>query len=360
MNRPISLLLLAFTLILLIMSCVDKIILDGLEDRAFAFAIEGRIVKGDEVSFAEVNIAPVFNLTTESKRTIPTRAVSIIDSDGNEMPLRRQTRTLHYAKIKEDSPIQAVAGNSYKVHVELPDGRIYESELDVLRDNHAPESIYFSPVTKLIIDDIGNLKEVNRNELRVNTSWPKGSGGLLWEVSSTYKITDTPLHPDTMIRTCYIDQMVNREDITLLKIKNANAEKVIGQKLATIKVDYRFYQGIYYHVKQFSLSEEAYGYLLELKKSKDFRGTLFEDPLNVIRTNIKQVAGEETEEEVLGFFYATHERVLRISGTILSPLTGMRYCPKPRPDPNCPMERVCCRCTLENNSTTVKPDYWEE
>lgn len=358
MNRPISLILLAITLV--IMSCVDKIILDGLEGRAFAFAIEGRIVKGEEVSFAEVNIAPVFNLTTESKRTIATQAVSIIDNEGNEMPLRRLSRTRHYAEIRPDSPIQPTVGASYKVHVELPDGRVYESDMDMLSENYSPDSIYFLPVIELILDEIGNYKEVERHELNVSTSWPSDLKGLLWEVSSTYKITDTPVSPSVRQKTCYIDQMVTRENIPILKTHLATDNKVIAQALTRVKVDYRFYQGIYYHVNQYSLSDKALQYWTELKKSKEFKGTLFEDPLNVISTNIRQVAGEESKEEVLGFFYATRQRTSRLAGASISPVTNMLYCPKPRPGPGCGLERVCCDCLLEDNSTVTKPDYWDQ
>lgn len=351
--------LLLLLIILPWFGCVDDIDLVLPKDRTDGVVIEGRLIESEN-SFVEVYVTKVFDFTTDSRVPVRTTSVTLIDEDGTRMELRMAAQGYFTAALDENSPIQAKVGRSYKIEVVIFGGRTYESDFDIITESVAPDEVYFQTVKQIIQERDGDYREVERLQLTADLPLDNTlSDGLLWEVMSTYKITDTP-SDGTPSKVCYIDRNVSRNEVTYFNLAESEASYLSEWPLAVVTPDHTFNEGIFFSVSQYALSEAATRYWSQINTIKNYSGNLFDDPLGLVSSNITQTKGE-TDLDIFGYFYTASEQLVRIKADPELVPDRDPYCPAPRMVMRpCMQERVCCDCLSENNSTTEKPNFWIE
>lgn len=347
-------------LVIFCMSCIEEIDLTVPGDLTDSVAIQGRIVRG-ETSFVEVSVSNVFDFTTDSRTAVVVKSVKLFDDNNNEMELESLDVGLYGATLGNNSPIQAEIGNAYKIEVITLDNRVFESQFDVLDEVIQSESLSLGFVDKLVIDNLDNYVTEEKLQLRISTPIDiSKKGGILWEVENVYQITDTPTDDRIEMKTCYITEPVGRDKVLVLDPSESTVGRVDNLELFTTDINFKFGEGLYYLVNQYSLSEAAFEYWQQVKTLTERTGNMFDDPVGEVTTNIFNTS--DPSDRVFGFFFATSVDVKRIRVTeeFTGPVTP--YCPPVVNNPppfGCPFG-ICCDCLAEPQSTTVQPDYWEE
>ena len=130
-------------------------------------------------------------------------------------------------------------------------------------------------------------------------------------------------------------------------------------ELLITPIDFRVAEGLYYEVRQYSLSPGAHQYWNNINILSEREGNMFDRPVGEIESNLVNISDEE--DVVFGYFFATDEQIIGIRVPSELVLEQLPLCPPPGPCLN-PIGEcicgICCNCLLLENATTVKPDYW--
>ncbi len=342
-------------------SCIEEIDLTVPGDLTDSLAIQGRIEKGETSSKVTLSVSNVFDFTSESRNSIAIREAFVVDESGTRLELER-TDVTSYERVITDDEMIVDYGRSYKIELTTLDNRSYESQFDRLVPAQVPGSLELEKVNVLVVDNLDNFVEEERIQLNISSDVdPDTEGGLLWEVEQTFKMTDSPTNPRIDMKTCYITEPVNADKVNILEPSQLAVGRVENYPLLTAEVNFKYNQGLYFNVSQYSLSPEAYEYFRQLKILTERTGNMFDDPVGEVVSNFYNV--NDPSDRVYGYFFATEGEVIRLKVpvSITGELTD--YCPppvnNPRPDGSCPYG-ICCDCLAEPESTLIIPEYWEE
>lgn len=341
-------------------SCIDEIQLTVPGDGTDAIAIQGRIVYG-EPSFVTVGVSNAFDFSTDSRNAVVVKSVEVMDDLGNSMEVPSVDIGVYEAALDESSPLQAVIGRSYRVRVVTLDNREFESDFDPLLPVAPIESIELGFVEKLVVDNIGGFDMEEKLAVFVNTVIDNSAeGGLLWEVENIFQITDTPTDARIPMKTCYITEAVGRNKVSILQPNELTDPRVDRLELFDTDINFKFGEGIYFIVNQFSLSQAAYDYWEQVQILTERTGSMFDDPVGEVTTNIRNVLNPE--DRAYGFFSASSYdfQRIRVTEEFTGPVTP--YCPPVVNNPppfGCPFG-ICCNCLDVPRSTTEVPDFWED
>lgn len=341
-------------------SCIDEIQLSVPGDQTDGIAIQGRIVRGVD-SYVRVGVSNAFDFSTDSRNAVVVRSVVVMDDIGNSMELPAIDIGEYGISLDETMPIQATVGRSYKVEVQTLDGRVFESDFDILSDTQPLENIGLGFVDKLVVDNLGGFQTEPRLAVTIDTEVDINSeGGLLWEVENVFQITDSPTDARIEMKTCYITEAVGRNRVHIVKPNELTVGRVDNLELFDTDINFKFGEGFYFIINQYTISEAAFEYWNQVKILTERTGSMFDDPVGEVTTNIRNITNPENR--AYGFFFAASvdfER-RRVTEEFTGPVTP--YCPPPVNNPppfGCPFG-ICCDCLDVPNSTTDVPDYWEE
>lgn len=348
---------------LLAMSCVDPIdfqVPAGLSD---SIVIQGRVVKGDP-SFVEVDVSRLFDFSVESRRPVSVKTVVLTDDNSNEMILETRVPGSYFQVLNESTPIQAEVGKGYKLRVETLDNRIFESTIDIMPTNRKPKDLKLAIAPVRAVDNLGNTTEVNKIKLSLDTEVNiETDGGVYWEISNTYKVTDQGISdPENVIKTCYVEDNVNVNEIYVLDPTQLRDGNISDYELTFASIDRRYGEGLYFIVKQYSLSQGAFRYWNGINILSERSGNIFDGPAGEIESNFTNI--NDPESVAFGYFFATQEEIIRQRAD-LPELEGVaNICPSEKacfaPGGDSCICGLCCDCLLDPNSTTVKPSYWAD
>ena len=341
-------------------SCIDQIDFDVASVTTDSVVVEGRVIKGDP-SFVEVAVSRLFDFSAESRLPIALKSVVLSDTNGNTMEL--ETRSPGYYKVflNDDTLIKAEVGTGYSIILELLDGRLYESEVEVLISTPDPLQLNVEIEEELIINEVGQVNSVEKVALTIDTNLDsETNNGLLWEVMNIFKITDSPIDDGIEMKTCYLTQNANVNNIHVLDPELLSSTVVERFPLTQALIGFRFSQGLFYEVRQYGLSQGAFAFWNRIDLLSEREGTMFDGPVGLVPTNLKNV--NDPDDVVFGFFFASEEKLLRIR--VPQELVGNLdpHCPPsgpPRAGPggSC-LWGVCCDCLSYPNSTTEVPAFW--
>ena len=347
-------------------TCIDPIdfeVPDGLSD---SLVIQSRVVL-NEAPYIELSVSRLFDFSPESRRPVSVRKAFLFDDENNEMELETRTPGFYRDDLNETTPIQPRIGQSYRIRIETFDNRILESTSDLLYDNQQPDQLEVALVSELVLNPIGVFVPTDRIQLSIYTPIDAQSGsGLYWEVDNVFQITDSPNHtnpsPAFPKKTCYITKTADVNEIYVLDPSELANDRIDDYKLLTSNIDFRFGEGLYYQVRQYSLSPQAFNYWNAVDILSEREGNLFDSPVGEIKSNFVNL--NDPEDQVFGFFFATKETVVRLK--VEPDFVGniRPLCP-PLPESMCstsPGEGctcgLCCDCLIDPDATTIKPDYW--
>ena len=215
--------------------------------------------------------------------------ITVRDNHDNEYNFREIYGGLYQ---NSDSSFRGKIGYSYMIHIETETGEIYESDFEELKEPIPIDSIYYQyePVQETSLKGI---------QIYLNTHDPENE---TWYYAWTYKETwefAAPLVSYKYPQTCFRD--------------NSSLEFIIGSSIKNNKDELKR-QPVYYVdynsdrlrikystlLQQYSLTEENYLYLSELKRINESGGTLYDAPPTSLSGNVFNI--NNPKEAVLGLF----------------------------------------------------------
>jgi hypothetical protein len=225
--------------------------------------------------------------------------VRIIDDLQNQFQLPHSGLGIY----QTENPQRAIVGRSYKVVIEFPNGKKYES---------APELVRPVPPIDAIKDKLVEAKD------------SRGYRTPYFEV--TADIQDSPTKGDYYLWDwvnymylvyCYnkgLPKVLERAKCcddcwsirkTYGEMNVANDDLLNGQKITQLitKLPYDSRRPFYMDISLYSISGAAHQYWKAVKNQTSNVGGVFDNPPATIRGNIKNIANPE--EQVLGFFGAS-------------------------------------------------------
>ncbi|MDG2449579.1 MAG: DUF4249 family protein [Saprospiraceae bacterium] len=342
-------------ILLLPLSCVERIELDPPTDLTEAIVIQGRAVLGEN-SRIEIKTTRLFDFSSESKLALNVKEAIVRDEEGNSMELIPLFQGVFNTPLDENSPIQLKVGGRYSMEITTLDNRTYLSSFDLLTDNSPPRDISFGPAEQLLPNANGNLEIVSQLETFIDTDINESSEGVLWEIDRTYRLTDSPV--DGPVKTCYLTSAFSLETIPVFTDSDGVTTSLNKHSLGTQNIDYRFAEGMYITVRQYSLSSGGKDYWNAVSSLAKKEGDLFDEPVGLIPTNFENI--NDPDDEVFGYFFVTKEESIRLR--VPDNLIGEVVLPCPPANPPMGMRAcnlgICCDCLEGPNATLERPLFW--
>ncbi|HQQ98571.1 MAG TPA: DUF4249 family protein [Cyclobacteriaceae bacterium] len=360
----------SIVLILLCAACVDRIIIDTGTVANYAIVIDGFI--SDQPGPYTIQVTKAFDI--ESKQSIKTpinlKKLTISDNVGNKEDLSNPSTGVYRTA---PNGIRGVVGRAYKIHLELLDGRIYESVPDTLQSAGSIDKVY----TQFREDtNTDGSSKYGFDVLFNSTAGSKKSYFFLWKFVGTFQAETVPsLHTETCGEsTCPRPPACSGFNTSLEQIGPCtccscwydffNTELVLsegqfvkdgvynGVQANYVPVNqWTFLHKVHAEVQQFSLSRQAYEFWKGVKAQKSASSSLFQPITGKVSGNFVQISGPEAPID--GLFYATS--IVKASIFITRddvPLKNII------PDVSLPFTDDCRK--LFPNATTTRPAYWTD
>jgi hypothetical protein len=360
-----------FALLILAASCVDRVNFDPPLPGAFAVVIDGFIT--DQPGPYEVKISKAFDIQSKAsiKQMVNVNSVVLSDDQGNTETLVRVDDGVYRTQA---GGMQGVVGRSYSLKVHLLDGRVYESDPDMLYPSGSVDSIYHEFISW--VDDQG-AASYGFDLFSNSSAGTLDNAQFLWRMVGTYQVDTNPeAHkvscgeakcPDPLpcssyrlnngqleyyqpcaCCTCWVtfynDVPLVSDDLLSL---NGKFKKV---RMGNIPVtQWTFLYKVHVEVEQYSLSPKAFNFWRAIKAQKLAIGSLFQPLTGKIDGNFRQLSGPEGPVE--GLFYASSvvKRSIFIKRSDI-PSEGLI------PVQTLPYEDSCLGFS---NSTNLQPDFWQ-
>ncbi|MCF8367762.1 MAG: DUF4249 domain-containing protein [Bacteroidales bacterium] len=315
--------------------------------------------------------------------------VSIEDNTGY-MENLKEVGNGEYTTLSEG--ISGVPGRRYKLHLDSPGGKKYESTFELLNPAVGIDSIYpeieyhESPDYEYTLS--GFQFYIDTKEAEVDTAY------YLWRLTSTYKynsnyliryVYDGEMHaftdPDSLY-TCWkteqIDQVFTSNTTTL------SEPRILKFPLHYVSTEDRELSVRYSLLaEQISLSKAAHIYWKQIREISSEQGTIYARQPYQVRGNIKNI--NDPDEPVLGYFFAggiSSKRIFVNRPTMLNfnynttcdiitedmytmlwlwrkkwPLYLIAQSAGSGQYPALPGQQTCVDCT-ERGGTIIEPDFW--
>ena len=345
--------------------------------------IEGRIVKGEEIQTVRVSMtSPLDNPEFEQLKECK---VVVIDEFDNEFEYTENENGTYSVNIPED---QLVYNRTYSLHVTTPDGNMYASDFEELKNGANVDTVYYKVENR--IDNISG-EDLSGVQFYIDL---KASDTLSryyrWKLYETYEYTSTSpityyltgrpdppeIYPDDQLvfyrcwKTLPVKKLFSSNTVNLL----VNEKKHIPLNFVSSQSD-RLSIKYSLLVEQYTLSEGAYSYWHKNKIETQESGGIYTQQPGKPITNMYNV--NDPFEQVLGYFWVSDKTEKRIfvphPPTLI--VTGEKchlvefdearhsFGPYPRyiyiDNMRGPLtaDGLCFNCLYKGGST-IPPDFW--
>lgn len=279
-------------------------------------------------------------------------SVQLMDTDGGSYP---------YAELADDLGVyelytfKALRGKAYFIDITLPDGKHYQSTPQILRSSSKIDNISYEVNEETFRNNAGELITENIISAKIATdvSDAETPPFLRWRVEGEYQVQEN--YPMALSpQRCYVSVNLDINDIRIFDMSQVNGGTLLEQVIAETAYDFRFGEQFCFHISQFSISEAEYNYWANIKEVIDIDGSLFDPPPGTVIGNIKNV--DDPDDVAVGYFSVASVFFKRYF--VNREETGFSVRSK------CEgfflrVPFACDNCLLLNNSTLIKPDYWE-
>lgn len=248
-------------------------------------------------------------------------------------------------------------GNAYSLEVVTADGETYQSTAEKMLPVPAITGIETTVVTEQVLNSNNSLQDVQMIKYFVSTSIPPDNEGvgLKWNFGSIYEFLEreNPATPLVSPKVCYVKQLIDLNKVVVQEGNLGERVDVNRKEVFKQELDFRYSSKYCFHLYQQSLTPTAYEFWNKVEQLIGRTGSLFEAPPGKINGNI---TNSNSDEEILGYFYATAIDTMRLYTTPRDlDLVIRQACASDDPD----LVDICFNCTLLTNSTLNKPIYWE-
>lgn len=257
--------------------------------------------------------------------------------------------------------VRGQEGSTYFIEIRTDENNVYRSRPETLPSLVQADSIYYELVTETRLNDIGNPVEDEYIKVFVDTPVKKEGkdAWFRWRMIDAYTVNDLScgaLDPST---TCYITEEADPQNIPVFSSEVIATDRLEKFQVASnlFEPRYAYASQHFYNVYQYSITKAAYDYWEKISKIANQEGTIFDPPPATVRGNIFNINDEN--EIVLGYFEATAVDTIRTFSfkQDFPDVTIPSFCTYGDVGRG---EQACCNCLLLKNSTTERPDYWDE
>jgi len=286
------------------LSCVDKY-WPEIDKYESALVVDGLLTNGDDTTIVYLSISSSVN----NEEFIPVSGSQLYIIDESQIEYHFTETSSGTYKIL-DNTFSGNVGSSYQLHITLPNGKKYESDIcrmpkptpldsvyGLIESHQIPNSDEYLDGVQFYIDNYFNLSDTTYYLWRLSQTFEYQSSfniDFIWNGS----IFDPYSNPDSL-RTCWYTSPVN--NIFTYSTKYIDKPELIGFPLnyvssvsKTLSIRYSLL------VNQLSISEEAFKFWDALRQQNIEKGNLYSQQPFQIRGNIKNV--NDAEEPVLGYF----------------------------------------------------------
>ncbi len=336
-----------------IAGCIDEIDLNIDNDSQFVI-VDGLVSDVPGEYQVKLDFSPVIGVGNDNILTpISGARVELNGSDGSSVTYTEDEEDLGvYKAFTSVEP-----GVSYQLDVVTPDGQSISSlptvapepTLDITELNFDVSSIEsFNAVGNVISTDFVDLfvsidlagKERHPVRYRLDGEYQYQEAGRML------------LNP----RICYIKETTDFNNIAILNPDEIASDRIDNFQLFSTLMTFKFNQIYCFHVFQYALTDEEYNYWSRVEELVNIDGTLFDPPPGSIVGNL--VNNTDENGRVQGYFSVVGQKSDRFFVDVTDKGAFARSeCEDGFAGRNNPPR--CSECTLINNSSLVRPPYWE-
>lgn len=312
--------------------------------------------------------------------------VKILEKEGASESLMEVSAGVYETSA---TGIKGKVGNSYKLQIENADGRMYETEYQVLKAPTAIADVYVEIETKFFTEE---NTDITGYQFYVDAeASPNEQDYFLWLSDATFKYkadypivalydgNDVEFTNEDSLTFCWRKDTVNYAttyftgDYADPSVKKIPLHFV---KSTDIALSLRYSP----KVKQYTISEEAYVFWKALSAQLQTDAALYSTQPYQTRGNIKNI--NDAEETVLGFFLVAgvSEKRIFVNAPVDLPLFQLKcfydyegysfrwiepetsfpiYVTEDADRNRAMMPRGCLDCR-DNGGDIIEPDFWED
>ncbi|MFW5761314.1 MAG: DUF4249 domain-containing protein, partial [Cyclobacteriaceae bacterium] len=234
--------------------------------------------------------------------------VSISDLEGTREILTEQSPGVYQTT---SSNFIGREGNTYVLHIRLPDGTEYKSLPEKLHATPPIDRIHYE--LKEGIEYLGDftVNTFTYFQMYVDLTDPPGQENFYrWESTRIMEFeSDLPTYPPEIDpppdppECCYLCYLYNYDQNNIAIASDRFAD---GQEMKNIPITRvgNGYENIFsFRLRQYSLTARAYEFFNRIKSQQENTGSIFDTPPGSIRGNIVNI--NDSREQVLGYFNAS-------------------------------------------------------
>jgi hypothetical protein len=283
--------------------------------------------------------------------------VRVIDDLGNE----EQYSQIGNGFFESSEDFAGVIGRTYHTRMVFPDGKIYESEPELMADVPTLTKITATATNSDMLYSVDFEDPIEKDNF------------YRWRFLGTYEVFSqfagerfggadfnprlNRCYPANIYGNPYANCWITDFDQNFLFIED---DKLINGRYVTDKpvyqnnIDIKFDVGYSAQIKLYSLSKKAYNYWSEVNNQLGNTGTIFETSNYQLLGNVKSVS--DPEEVVLGYFQVSAVSSIRAFTDTYQGTFPPRDCEAN--EGGCrPVYCVSC-LGFGPSSSAIKPDFW--
>jgi hypothetical protein len=296
-------------LLLSLSACIDPYTLPEINDSSPFLVIDG-FINPSEISKITLNYSQSLNLGKPTEPAYEVGAeVWIEDEQENKFSMTGDNQGNYYLA---PNSIDTSAPAAYRLKIKLTNQKEYESEFVPVLTSPAIDSVTWGLNNNQEVE----LKVSTHNDLTETPSYFRWTFDETWEYFSRYysAIIYNPATGEPEFRQDNINKCWRQGYSTNISIESTT--RFAQNKVSEFAIDRfklnseRFYSKYSALVKQQSLTEGAYSYWKQIKKTNQDLGTIFGPLPSEVIGNIQCLS--DPEERVVGYFSISSIRTKRI------------------------------------------------
>ncbi len=362
-------------------SCIDKYWPD-IKKYENVLVVDGLLTNGNDPVIVRLSVSSAIN----NGALIPLTGGELYITDENHEEISLTEIEPGTYQV-EDESFSGEVGSSYQLHISLPNGQNYVSDICSLSAPSPIDSVYGN------IESFANpnsYHDLHGIQFYIDNHSNNDTSFYLWRLTQTYKYRASftldytwegafiPYPNPDSLRTCWRTTEVN--EIFTFTTKYLDKPVITRFPLNYVSTETKMLSIRYsLLVKQLYISKRAFDFWNALQQQNIDQGNLYSQQPIQIRGNVQNVAN--TEEPVLGYFtvagvtekriYLNHPPLVFYHGECAPDYEGMRFL-RFEPEELWPIyityvqdagmalgiKESCFDCRLDGGSLTP-PDFWE-
>ncbi len=333
-------------------ACIDPINLSLPGDREY-LVINGQVTNLSEPYVVSIKRSSDFSSEPSPKESKVSGAKVYVIGQDQSMGIFKEDNQGFY--VSDTSQFVGKLGNSYKLFVELNDKTCYESSWETIHPVQEIGDVHFEVKTKTILNELENIVHEKKVQVSTDVEFPITSNQifLIWDLEGEFEFNEQEqLRPGETNETCYIKDNLLLGARTIFDASSENKNKMSKQVLIELDKNYKLSSAYCIHIKQQSISANAFAFWAAAKELNEKDGSLLDKLPGRVRSNLRN--SKNPDEQVFGFFYASsvHQKRVFVPNEII--MSQPAPCPSTEPI----FAGFCHDCLQIKNSTYTKPDYW--